>query len=90
MLSGQYTIQSDDTVEQAISNESPAGRVVRIKNVGTDSIMVGDNSLDGTNGFNLDSGDSVPVRLIDISRGGESSLYVFGTSGDKIEWIVIA
>lgn len=90
MLSGQHTIQSSDTTEKAADFENVSGEVIRVKNTGDNKIYIGGQNVDDTSGFSLDSGKKEAVRIVGLNRTGEKNLHVYGTSGDTIEWIVVA
>jgi len=49
-----------------------------------------DDAVDSNSGYRLDPGESEAIRLDDSLNGGERALYVNGTSGDTLHWIVIS
>jgi len=92
-VSGQYTIQSTDTSEKAIDGSTPNGDVLRVKNTGSNDMYVGNagsDSVSNSNGFVLSSDEKEAIRIDDFSEGGYADVYVYGTSGDALSWIVIA
>ena len=92
-ISGQYTIQSDNTAEKVVGGDSIGGSVIRVRNIGSNPIYVGNNGsndVDDTNGYKIDSGSETTIRLDDVLEGGPVDLYVYGTSGDTLAYLTIA
>lgn len=90
-ISGNYSISSSNTSEKAIDAFGLGGNRVTVENAGSNIMYVGNDgsdAVDNNSGYPLDAGESVEVALDNPKHQGRSDLYVYGTSGDTLKYIV--
>lgn len=84
--SGKKTVTSAGTAEALAGSTSVLSVTIRALGTNTGQVYVGNSGVDSTNGFQLDSGDTVSLDIDDLS-----DVYIdVDTSTEGVTYLYVA